>query len=71
MTAVSGDHAETEANIALTTNAEIGWSRVNNSRNAASTCDSFSLAARDKISKYSLSAQEFCRISKSSYAIRK
>jgi len=56
MTAVIGDHAGSEANIALTTDAEIGWSRVNNSRNAASTCDSLSLAARYRISKYSLSA---------------
>jgi hypothetical protein len=53
---VTGDHAGSEANIALTVAAATGWPRVNNSRNAACTCVSLSLAARYRISKYSLSA---------------
>jgi hypothetical protein len=65
-TSVIGVGAVAEANNALTANAEIGCSRVSNSRSAASTCVSLSLAARCKICKYSLSAYEGCRISKSS-----
>jgi hypothetical protein len=63
--------AVAEVNNASTADAEIGCSRVSNSRSAASTCVSLSLAARCKIRKYSRSAYEGCRVSKSSYAMRK
>jgi hypothetical protein len=53
---VIGMGAVAEVNNASTADAEIGCSHASNSRSAASTCVSLSLAAKCRIFRYSLSA---------------